>query len=56
MNDTYWQDRWIHGETGFHQEKFNLYLRRYWHELHLPQESEIFVPLCGKSKGMLWLR
>ena len=56
MNDTYWLDRWINGETGFHQEEVNLYLRQYWRELHLPQGSKVFVPLCGKSSDMLWLR
>jgi len=56
MEDTYWHDRWIQGETGFHQNEINPYLRQYWQELHLSHNSEVFVPLCGKSSDMLWLR
>ena len=60
----YWIERWKRGEIGFHQDEINPYLRRYWQELHLPPtsvgggsgESQVFVPLCGKSRDMLWLR
>lgn len=55
MDDTYWLDRWIQGETGFHQSEINPYLKQYWQELQLSRNSEIFVPLCGKSGDMLWL-
>ncbi len=55
MND-YWIERWKREDTGFHQNEINPYLRRYCQELHLPCGSEVFVPLCGKSRDMLWLR
>lgn len=56
MKNTYWLDRWKHGNIGFHQSDINPYLSQYWQELHLAPGSEVFVPLCGKSRDMLWLR
>ena len=56
MKKDFWLERWERKETGFHQDETNPYLRRYWHELHLAKDSEVFVPLCGKSRDMLWLR
>ncbi|SEL61954.1 thiopurine S-methyltransferase [Nitrosovibrio tenuis] len=52
----YWNERWKREDIGFHQNEINPYLRRYWQELHLARGSEVFVPLCGKSRDMLWLR
>ncbi|SDX50007.1 thiopurine S-methyltransferase [Nitrosomonas halophila] len=56
MEQDYWLTRWQQGDIGFHQDDINPYLRQYWHELNLPQGGEVFVPLCGKSRDMLWLR
>ena len=56
MEKEFWLERWEREETGFHQDDFNPYLRQYWQELHLARDSEVFVPLCGKSRDMLWLR
>lgn len=56
MNKEFWLERWERKETGFHQDEINPYLRQFWPELHLDQGGEVFVPLCGKSLDMLWLR
>ncbi|HEX7235121.1 MAG TPA: thiopurine S-methyltransferase, partial [Nitrosospira sp.] len=56
MNADYWLERWKREETAFHQEEVNPYLRQYWRELHLAPDSAVFVPLCGKSSDMAWLR
>lgn len=56
MKKDYWLERWEREETGFHQNEINPYLRQYWQELNLAHGSEVFVPLCGKSRDMLWLR
>ena len=56
MKKDYWLERWEREETGFHQNEINPYLRQYWQELRLAYGSEVFVPLCGKSRDMLWLR
>ena len=56
MEKEFWVERWERQETGFHQGDINPYLKRYWPELNLARGSEIFVPLCGKSRDMSWLR
>ncbi|MDH5553545.1 MAG: thiopurine S-methyltransferase [Nitrosomonas sp.] len=55
MEKTYWLDRWEHNDIGFHQADVNAYLSKYWSELQLTHGSKVFVPLCGKSRDMLWL-
>jgi len=56
LKKEFWLERWEREETGFHQHDINPYLRRYWPELHLEGDRAVFVPLCGKSLDMLWLR
>lgn len=56
MKNDFWLDRWERGETGFHQDVTNPYLLRYWQGLQLKRNCEVFVPLCGKSSDLLWLR
>lgn len=56
MKKKYWLDRWKREETAFHQDSFNPYLLKYWQTLPLAGGSQVFVPLCGKSRDMLWLR
>ncbi|WP_297324027.1 thiopurine S-methyltransferase [Nitrosomonas sp.] len=56
MKKEYWFDRWKREEISFHQSTVNPYLRKYWHRLALARNSTVFVPLCGKSRDMLWLR
>lgn len=55
MEKTYWLDRWERDDIGFHQTDVNAYLSDYWSELKLTHGSKVFVPLCGKSRDMLWL-
>lgn len=56
MKKDFWLERWDRGEIGFHQDEVNPYLVQYWQQLHLARDSVVFVPLCGKSRDMLWLR
>jgi thiopurine S-methyltransferase len=56
MKKEFWLERWARTEIGFHQNEVNPYLRRFWHELRVASGSEVFVPLCGKSLDMVWLR
>jgi len=59
MDIEFWLERWDRGETGFHQQHISPYLGYYYGELGPPQEKRstyrVFVPLCGKSKDLLWL-
>lgn len=56
MQKKFWLERWEKEETGFHEAQVNAYLASYWHELNLEKGGTVFVPLCGKSVDMQWLR
>lgn len=56
MKKDFWLERWQREEIGFHEGVANAYLTQFWQELHLPQGGDVFVPLCGKSVDMRWLR
>ncbi len=56
MKKEFWLERWERAEIGFHQDEVNPYLLQYWPELQAAPGGEVFVPLCGKSLDMLWLR
>jgi thiopurine S-methyltransferase len=56
MKKEFWLERWERSEIGFHQDEINPYLVRYWPELPCSRGGEVFVPLCGKSMDMVWLR
>jgi thiopurine S-methyltransferase len=56
MNADFWHARWKSGRVGFHQDEVNRYLERYWDALDVAVDATVFVPLCGKSRDMLWLR
>lgn len=56
MKNEFWLERWEREEIGFHQNEINPYLCQYWQDLHPAHKGEVFVPLCGKSRDMLWLR
>jgi thiopurine S-methyltransferase len=59
MEITFWRERWNNDQTGFHQRKINPYLMYFYGEkgpaLEQREKLKVFVPLCGKSKDMLWL-
>ncbi|HEX3848283.1 MAG TPA: thiopurine S-methyltransferase [Steroidobacteraceae bacterium] len=56
MQPQFWHDRWRVGQIGFHQPKVEPELERHWPLLGLAPQSRIFVPLCGKTLDMVWLR
>lgn len=56
MEPEFWQQRWAAKQIGFHQQEINTHLQEFWGQLRLPSGSPVFVPLCGKSRDMLWLR
>ena len=56
MEHHFWLERWEQGQIGFHQAEVNAYLGTHWQELGLVPGAPVFVPLCGKSLDMLWLR
>jgi thiopurine S-methyltransferase len=52
----FWHARWRDGRIGFQQSTIAPSLTEYWPMLDLPHGSPVFVPLCGKSLDLLWLR
>ena len=52
----FWYNKWKSGEIGFHQEDIHPFLKKYWTKTGLKRRSTVFVPLCGKSNDMLYLR
>ncbi|MDD5277020.1 MAG: thiopurine S-methyltransferase [Methylovulum sp.] len=50
-----WLQCWRDQRTDFNQETVNQLLTRFWPGLDLAQGSRVFVPLCGKSRDMVWL-
>jgi thiopurine S-methyltransferase len=52
----FWHDRWRIGKIGFHQAAVDSNLEEYWPQLALNPDSRVFVPLCGKTLDMIWLR
>ena len=55
MKSEFWHQRWKENQIGFHQPEINSYMKAHWRELFLDRGT-VFVPLCGKSSDMLWLR
>lgn len=55
MEPSFWHARWQANEIGFHQADINPHLQAYWPELRAAPQGRVFVPLCGKSRDMLWL-
>ncbi|HQR51038.1 MAG TPA: thiopurine S-methyltransferase [Methylophilaceae bacterium] len=56
MLHDFWHDRWQNNQIGFHQGEANAWLQQFWPALAVAPGSRVFVPLCGKSSDMLWLR
>jgi thiopurine S-methyltransferase len=56
VQPAFWQDRWRLAQTAFHQSSVDRYLSAYWPTLNPSANSTVFVPLCGKSLDLLWLR
>jgi thiopurine S-methyltransferase len=56
VEEEFWLDRWKRQETAFHQQEVNPTLREHWAGLGVAAKAPVFVPLCGKSGDMTWLR
>lgn len=55
MDHAFWHARWEANEIGFHQREINPHLQTYWPALQAVAKGCVFVPMCGKSRDMLWL-
>ena len=55
MDIDFWQQRWNLDQTAFHLPTVNPYLITFLNEFNTSPSSQIFIPLCGKSKDIAWL-
>jgi thiopurine S-methyltransferase len=56
MTPEFWLKNWQDNKIGFHQQQTNNHLVTFWQHLNLTPNCRVFVPLCGKSLDLLWLR
>jgi len=56
MDPEFWHERWSRDEIGFHQHDFNAHMQAFIGRLGVRPGAHIFVPLCGKSRDLVWLR
>jgi len=55
MTPEFWHQRWLRGDIGWHQAAINPHLQAYWPPAGVMPGAQVLVPLCGKSRDMLWL-
>lgn len=51
----FWESRWQSNRIGFHRDEVNEHLADHGSRLLTGKMHRVLVPLCGKSKDMLWL-
>ncbi len=51
-----WQQCWRDKQTSFHLAHVHPLLQQFWPQLALSPTDRVFVPLCGKSRDLMWLR
>lgn len=56
MQPDFWHERWQQKQIGFHQDEVHPWLRQHWSKIGAAAGERVFVPLCGKSLDMWWLR
>lgn len=55
MDANFWIQAWKEGRTNFHKEQYNEKLLAYFPRLNPESGQRVLVPLCGKTKDLLWL-
>ena len=50
-----WQQSWRERNIDFHLAQVHPLLTRFWSQLGLAATDRVFVPLCGKSRDLMWL-
>ena len=55
MDAQFWINAWNEGRTGFHQQDYHPKLTKYFPSFNPSPGQKVLVPLCGKSKDLIWL-
>src|SRR4051812_6258699 len=56
IDASFWHERWQKNEIPFHERKPNPLLVKYFKRLELAKGAQVFVPMCGKTLDIGWLR
>lgn len=56
MDEKFWHKRWETNDIGFHKAEAHHDLVKFFERLQLRPGDTVFVPLCGKSPDLVWLR
>jgi len=56
MERDFWIERWQNNQINFHEGAPNSLLVSHFPSLDIAEGGRVFVPLCGKSHDLLWLR
>lgn len=56
MKPDFWHERWSSNQIAFHEAEVHPLLARHLPTLDLARGSRIFLPLCGKTVDIDWLR
>ena len=56
MDKDFWHRRWQKNEIGFHMTDPHHFLQQFFPLLQSQPTDRVFVPLCGKSPDLVWLR
>jgi len=56
MEHDYWHQRWSENRIGFHLPEINAHLKDNWPKLGLSGNYKVFVPFCGKTQDLIYLR
>lgn len=56
MDAAFWHQKWASNQIGFHRDTVNPLLVRYLNNLGLEKGQTVFLPLCGKTLDIVWLR
>ena len=55
MDSQFWIKAWSEGRTNFHRGHYHPKLTEYFPRLDPRAGQKVLVPLCGKTKDLLWL-
>ncbi len=55
MDAPFWIKSWKEGRTHFHQQHYHEKLTKYFPGFNPEKGQKVLVPLCGKTKDLLWL-
>lgn len=56
MEADFWHTRWENMQIGFHEGEVNRMLAAHLAALGLAPGARLFLPLCGKTRDIAWLR